>query len=361
MLKPEVVARKHGTAASDETARIAGDRMLAAIVPRGETSWFFKLTGPNEAVANEMKNFVSFIRSLNFPEGGDGDGEPTWSLPPGWKLSSAAPADSDGMVSRFATVQIDTKDTALELSVTPLPTVGGVDDFVLQNVNRWRGQMGLELTTRARLLAQTQEDEGAIGETARLLVDGSTATLVNLEGTLESGSSGRAPFALRRTPPRRGLGAVDGTIKAALKYDVPEGWSPAAGTALSAAAFKVSADGQSAEITVTALGAAAGDLPSNVNRWRTQIGLDAVASEQIREQLETLEVDGTEGAYVELMGPEKTQPREAILGVIVVRDERAWFFKLKGDADLARREKSRFESFVRSVQFNSGEGTADGN
>ena len=61
----------------------------------------------------------------------------------------------------------------------------------------------------------------------------------------------------------------------------------------------------------------------------------------------------SEVGYVELVGPEDAQPRESILAVLVTQESRIWFFKLKGDADLAKREQGRFESFVRSVRFSA--------
>jgi hypothetical protein len=38
-------------------------RMLGAIVPRGGSYWFYKLTGDAEAVAPEKESFVAFVKS----------------------------------------------------------------------------------------------------------------------------------------------------------------------------------------------------------------------------------------------------------------------------------------------------------
>jgi hypothetical protein len=69
-----------------------------------------------------------------------------------------------------------------------------------------------------------------------------------------------------------------------------------------------------------------------------------------------IKVDGQEGIYVEAIGPESTPnnttgARETILGVIVEAQGRQWFIKLKGDAELAAREKTHFEKFVQSIRF----------
>jgi hypothetical protein len=43
--------------------------------------------------------------------------------------------------------------------------------------------------------------------------------------------------------------------------------------------------------------------------------------------------------------------RQAILGVMAAAGGRLWFIKLKGDHDLAAREKPRFEAFVKSLKL----------
>ena len=38
-------------------------RMVAAIVPRGQETWFFKLLGEKEAVGTEKQGFVEFVKN----------------------------------------------------------------------------------------------------------------------------------------------------------------------------------------------------------------------------------------------------------------------------------------------------------
>ncbi len=42
---------------------------------------------------------------------------------------------------------------------------------------------------------------------------------------------------------------------------------------------------------------------------------------------------------------------ERILGVILHRDDTAWFFKMTGDADLVEKQKPAFIAFLKSVEF----------
>jgi hypothetical protein len=42
-------------------------RLVGAIVPQGDATWFFKLTGPDEVVAAEKPEFLLFLQSLSAP------------------------------------------------------------------------------------------------------------------------------------------------------------------------------------------------------------------------------------------------------------------------------------------------------
>lgn len=138
---------------------------------------------------------------------------------------------------------------------------------------------------------------------------------------------------------------------AASKYEVPEGWVLGKVGGMRKAAFTVAEGEKKVEITVIDLPPMAGDVLANVNRWRGQVGLEPVTPKELKEQLTTIKVDSLDGSYVELIGPPKDDRRPAILGVIVPTRGRVWFLKLTGDAELAAREKKRFEEFVKSVHF----------
>ena len=60
---------------------------------------------------------------------------------------------------------------------------------------------------------------------------------------------------------------------------------------------------------------------------------------------------------MELIGPQHATQPETILGVIAIEAGRVWVIKLKGDTELAAREKQNFESFVRSIRFSKPDGS----
>jgi hypothetical protein len=150
------------------------DRTLAAIVPLDDKGWFFKLTGPKDAVAASGESFGAFLNSVRFND----QGKPTWTLPDGWK-------EQPGSQIRFATLVIPSETKPLELSVTALPKSAGDDkQYVLVNVNRWRGQLRLPPVAIEQLAAESVE----------VPLGSATATVVNLLGTATADSMGRPPF-----------------------------------------------------------------------------------------------------------------------------------------------------------------------
>jgi hypothetical protein len=145
-----------------------------------------------------------------------------------------------------------------------------------------------------------------------------------------------------------------------LVYEAPEAWNALPVGGMRKAAFRIDDDGQAAEVTVIDLAAAAGAVLPNVNRWRQQVQLDAVTQEELDADSEAIPLGEIEATYVELVGPPEADPREAILGAIALHGDRSWFFKLKGNAELAKRERERFRAFLKSVRFGPSDGAGDG-
>lgn len=118
-------------------------RILVAMLTRGETSWFFKMDGEDSFVAVQKENFLQFLKSVSFVENAPAQiaAAPTtpsesdksiWTIPPGWKQ-----IDPGAML--FAKFSITTGDENADVNVISLESGG-----LLANVNRWRGQLGLE-------------------------------------------------------------------------------------------------------------------------------------------------------------------------------------------------------------------------
>jgi hypothetical protein len=173
-----------GEPARDETPAEPTDRIVAAIIPRGERAWIFRLTGPVAPVGQQLERFKQLVRSTHFDEA---DGGPKWTLPEGW-----TERPSSGL--RYATIDIppDGANSAggppLDLSVSVLPgsSEADFDPYVLANVNRWRSQLSLAPLPPLRLSDAVEE----------LKTDAFTATLVDLSGKRKADDGmSRGPFA----------------------------------------------------------------------------------------------------------------------------------------------------------------------
>jgi hypothetical protein len=146
------------------------DRTLAAIVPTVPQGWFFKLTGPIDAVGAQETAFKEFLSGIKFA-----DDKPHWTVPEGWQEKPAS-----GL--RYATLVIPAEGSPpLELTVMALPNSGeNPVGYILDNVNRWRGQL--------RLPPITADQLGS--ETTTLDVGGTSSTVVNLAGHAAPNSMG---------------------------------------------------------------------------------------------------------------------------------------------------------------------------
>ncbi len=289
------------------------DRILGAILPQGEITWFVKLQGPVKSSREAVEPFLRFVRSFDFPEV-----TPVWKLPESWKEVK----NPEGK-GRFATLEVPIGNETLEVTVTELKSPGSdPDSYLLANINRWRNQLhqppyGPDQLEQATIAVKTDA--------------GHTAWLVNIEGWLPG--SAPAAVAAPRLP---------------FEYQVPNHWQVGGLRAFQRAAWNVSEEGRKATVTISTAG---GDLVGNIQRWRDQVGLPRIDSEEVHKSMQTLNMGKAIGKYVVLQGPEGNKAPQSILGVIVSAVDEQWFFKMQGDAPLVAGEQANFEAFVRSVQF----------
>jgi len=307
------------------------DHTLAAILPQGDKAWFFKLVGSAAAVDRHREEFLKFLSSIKLAK--TNAEKPTWKLPAGW-------TEQPGSQMRVATLVVPDKEKKLEIAVSSLPLTGSWQDLVVRNVNRWLGQLqqpALDAATIAKLTQPIATKSGP-------------ATLVELVGLMTKRAGGNPHAHMGRTPPSET--AQPGK---ALTYQAPENWLPGRTSAMRKAAFRVVDGDAEAEVTVIDLPAGAGsqitDVAANVRRWAGQVGLAELSPDDLKQLVKPISVDGKDGSYVELIGPDQPEPARAMLAVMLQRQGKVWFFKMLGDRRLVESQRDNFQAFLASIHF----------
>lgn len=318
------------------------------------------------------------------PDGAPPSASPgfTYERPEGW-----AAGEVKGM--RKAAFVVEDGDQKVEITVIDLAAAAGL---WLPNVNIWRQQIQLGESTAEELTEATSPIEvaGIQGQFVELLgpedaeprqailavmaVRGPKSWFFKLKGDADlalaekerfqqfvksvkfeaaEGGNPMSPHGIGKSmsPPGGKPMSPHGGGTSPLAYDAPEGWAPGVVRGMRKAAFRVQDGDQKVEITAIDLAASAGDVLPNVNRWREQVKLDKVTEEELQKTVRPIRVMGADGHYVELLGAEDAERRQAILGAMAVSDGKAWFIKMSGDAELALREKERFRNFVKSIRM----------
>ena len=289
-------------------------RMLVAMFQYANHTWFLKVLGPQTVVDAHEKEFDRFVNSLRFPDKGR---KPEWPALAGW-------VNKEGSGFRSESFVFGPKETPLEMSITPLGAEAG---SLLENVNRWRGQMGLPRVDGDDLEQYTKT----------IKVDGKEITLIDL-----------------RT---EAAGAEDAAEDSSTPiYTLPDSWKKSAKQVpFALAVFRVEDGGEGADITISPLSGPAGGLLPNYNRWRGQAGLKPVGEEAMKKELGEIEVAGIKARYADVSGA-GGEKRRRILGVVLPHGGDTWFFKMDGPASLVEKQKPVFEAFVKSVRFDGGKG-----
>jgi hypothetical protein len=309
---PAVAAQKSRMPHAKSGVAAGRMRLLGAIVPHDDQTWFFKILGPSEEVKQQIEPFVLFLKSLDFSEAA-----PHWRLPPGWQASSQPPVPG-----RFATIDV-TADLALTVTALATPE-SDFEDYLLRNVNRWRDQLALPALNPGDL------ERNAV----KFKIGDNEAWVVMIESA--AGPEDAAGTSDAKPPPLP------------FTFEVPGEWRAAELNAFRRAAWEVRDGSLKATMTISTAG---GDLAGNVNRWRGQLGLEPLARAEVANGLASINMGGLPAHLVELTAPMGASAPQAIIGAIVQSEGAQWFFKLQGDQDLVAREKERFLAFLESVRF----------
>lgn len=246
---------------------------------------------------------------------------------------------------------------------------------VLENVNRWLGQLSQPPINEDKLTGMIQKLPTPRGEVDVVDLtgkpeDGDASKDGRIIGAIAS-DEGMSFFKLRGNATlveaekenflkwivamRSGDGSESAAMsqlpappladKPQIKWDVPSDWSPAPVSAMRYASF--AAPGNSSgkiDISVVTFPGDGGDDLGNINRWRQQLGLPP--SDANTNVVVPLKTKDTTFSTIDIAGAS-----ERTVAAWTRKDGRAWFFKLTGPNDGVEKQKSNFVKFVQSVRF----------
>ncbi len=313
--------------------------------------------------------------------GGAGHGDQPqfgWKTPEGWEEKSLGTSSmrkgSWGVAGEAQT----------DCSLTVLQGSGG---GLAANVNRWRGEMGLD----------PMEPNDVMKLPTRELL-GRKATYINLTGTFSGGRSGAGPLEnarmlglvlalpqaalfLKFTGPAGVIEAQQGAFEAlsdsitfgpfnqkgagegdapkrkpsrGFTWDAPKGWNEQPAKMMRIVTF-VMDDDAAAWCNASRLGGPAGGVEMNINRWRGEMGhRDALDAAGIA-KLKAIEMLGGKGTLIDVEGDFSgtggiPQSGARMLGVVCPRENDVVFVKMVGPVATVAKHYDAFVAFCRSLE-----------
>lgn len=269
-------------------------RIVGAVIPQGEQVLFLKGTDTPQRLEGTMPAVEALCRGLVW----DGEGTPQWKLPEGWvelpgsgmamAILEGPPADGSG--------------TPVRWTVTLLGRSGPWENYLQENLNRWRGQLNLSPI-------DLESWKSGWTEVPREGSD-QPAVIVDLTGTGSGGMSGsgaRGPMgsgasssqapagpaadnaATNTNPPAAGSREAERPEGPQIRYQTPEGWESLGEGPFRLAAFRIpdgdASRGGACELTVSL---ARNDPRQNAQMWVGQVSPKASEEEQQRQLDQTL-------------------------------------------------------------------------
>ena len=135
-------------------------------------------------------------------------------------------------------------------------------------------------------------------------------------------------------------------------WSVPDGWREGKASSMRVASYEAPLNGETGDFSLIRLSGAAGGIAANVNRWRGQIGLGPVSSEEISHITQAAKTaQGVPYLLVTLINPDN--PANAIIAAIIQRSDFVLFAKLTASRTGVESAQSSFKAFCDSLTFTS--------
>lgn len=247
---------------------------------------------------------------------------------------------------------------------------------ILDNVNRWLGQLKQPAVNEEKLKSliqpvATERGEVAIVDLSGQPENGDPNKDGRIVGAIAAEENGTSFFKMRGNAALVGAekenfikwvkasrGSTSSTTsttapslptstdKPEIKWDVPEGWTAAPPAPMRFASFVAEKNGEKADISVVTFPGDGGSDVDNINRWRQQIGLPIVGAEVLKSMIAPVHAND-----VHLDSVDMTGATARVLAAWTRHNGNAWFFKMSGPPALLEQEKPKFAAFLHSIRF----------
>ena len=373
---------------------VAGTLLLVAVAGCGRDGIkVYQVDATNDFNTVAPMPVAGGLMPTTLPDGmpvPDNSGLPSlkYTLPAGWETK--APSQM-----RVASFGVSQGGQQADISVIPLGGAAGSDPA---NVNRWRGQVGLDPLTEADLAGLAEKV--VVGEQPADLYDlagsmpgsavpqriiavilhrNDTAWFFKMTGpaawvaqqktaftaflksiVFEAPIASSAPIDRGTLPPSHppiremNSGSVPMTSSAGDKptWTVPAGWQEGPLAQFLVAKYVIHGTaGAQAAVNISQLAGDGGGLLPNVNRWRTQLGQPPLAESDLL-NLPTVDASGGKATVIEFAGTDgRTGKPARLVGLVLPLGAQTWFYKLMGDAELVAQQKEALTRFVQSATY----------
>jgi hypothetical protein len=256
-------------------------------------------------------------------------------------------------------------------------SLGSSAGNVLENVNRWLGQLGQPPITEQKLGEMAQRLHTSLGDVTVVdlpglpdnadpardgriiagMVTTPNATLFfKMRGNADLVEAQKGDFIkwvtavcdaqTQAAPPQMAEAPPQTTSAPQIKWETPEGWTEVPPSSMRYASFSARAEDGKIDISIVTFPGDGGSDADNINRWRGQIGLDPIDANAVTSEVAPLKTADTTFSTTDIAA-DKTRT----IAAWTRRDGRVWFFKATGPNAAVEKEKPNFVKFIESVRF----------
>ena len=257
-------------------------------------------------------------------------------------------------------------------------SLGSAAGDVLENVNRWLGQLSQPPITEQKLGEMAQRLHTSLGDVtivdlaglpdnadpardgriiAAMVTTANSTLFFKMRGNADLTEAQKGEFIkwvaavcnaqTQAGPPQMAAAPAQATSAPQIKWKTPEGWTEIPPSSMRYASFSAPADeGGKIDISIVTFPGDGGSDADNVNRWRGQMGLAPEDANAVTSQVAPLKTEDTTFSTTDIAG-DKTRT----IAAWTRRDGRVWFFKATGPNAAVEKEKPEFVKFIESVRF----------